>query len=284
MPAFDPIALRRNRLRDEVPFRYYLQTQYDEKKPMGNFAKGFLSVVIECWLLWLETEIAPVLPRALQWLDKAIEGKEENWFGPSPCSHRRTLHWAKALGHWMNGNGNDQASWKVAQDAESEHMRTGFTKVLGQDKFDYKLQRFVPQEVKGLPFSSGKLMTDGILDDFMAFSFQAGQYEAAAEEYERHLKPKIPSLKKTLQPRGFAYALCLQKLGRAQFEENDLLDAGRRMLQAKLQDLWIKGGQYTRAATWLKIVYWHHDPTMTPLKVILKAYDDMPDVPRPYFL
>lgn len=284
MPPFDPIALRRKCLSEEVPLRYYLERRYDEKQPIGNFAAADLKEVIRCWLLWLETEIAPVLPRALEWLDKAIEAGEEEWFGPSPRLHRRTLHWAKALGQWMHTKENDEATWKVAKDAQAEHMRTGFVKVLGADKFDYKLQRFVPQEVKGLPFSSRRLMTDGMLDDFMAFSFQASQYEAGIEEYERHLAPKIPSLKKTLQPRGFAYALCLQKLGRARFDENDLLDAGRRMLQANLQDLWIKGGQYTRAATWLKIVYWHHDQTLTPRKVVLKAYDDMPDVARPYFL
>ena len=39
-----------------------------------------------------------------------------------------------------------------------------------------------------------------------------------------------------------------------------------------------------RAATWLKIVYWHHDQTLTPLETILKAYDDMPNVPLPYFM
>ncbi|MGW9947353.1 hypothetical protein J2W92_002690 [Rhizobium leguminosarum] len=117
-------------------------------------------------------------------------GKEEERFGPFPCSHRRTLHWAKALGHWMHGKGNDEASWKTAQDAEIEYMRTGFTKVLGVDKFDYKLQRFVPQEIKGLPYSSRRLLVDGTLDDFMAFSLQAGQYDTAVEEYERHLKPK----------------------------------------------------------------------------------------------
>lgn len=283
MPIFDPIALRHNCLREEVPLRFYLDTQYDETKPMGNYAVWHLEEVIKCWLLWLETEIAPVLPRALQWLDRAIEGGEEQRFG-TPCSHRRTLHWAKALGQWMYTKENDEATWEVAQDAQIEHMRTGFTKVLGPDKFDYKLQRFIPQEVKGLPFTSRKLIIDGILDDFMAFSFQAGQYETAVEEYERHLVPKTPSLKKTLKPREFAYALCLQKLGRAQFDKDDLLDAGRRMLQANLQDLWIRGGQYTRAATWLKIVYWHHDQTLMPLKVVLRAYDNMPDVPRPYFL
>jgi hypothetical protein len=33
-------------------------------------------------------------------------------------------------------------------------------------------------------------------------------------------------------------------------------------------------------ATWLKVVYWHVDPRLTPEQTILKAYDDMPTVPR----
>ena len=37
-------------------------------------------------------------------------------------------------------------------------------------------------------------------------------------------------------------------------------------------------------ATWLKIVHWHYDPTLSPLQTILKAYDDMPDVARPAFV
>ncbi|NTF46175.1 hypothetical protein G6L80_29855 [Agrobacterium rhizogenes] len=261
-----------------------LRTEYDPAKPMGNFAVSNVSDVISAWLVRHDKQIAPVLPRSLQWLDKAIEGKEEERFGPLPCSHRKTLHWAKALGQWMHGNGNDEASWKTAQDAEIEYMRTGFTKVLGVDKFDYKLQRFVPQESKGLPFSSGRLLAYGILDDFMAFSFQARQYETAVEEYERHLKPKNPSLKTTLKPRAFAYALCLEKLGRARFGENDLLEAGQRMLRANLEETWLGGGQYKRAATWLKIVYWDRDQIPTPLETILKAYDNMPNVPLPDFM
>ncbi len=261
-----------------------LRTEFDPARPMGNFAVHDIREVICAWLVRHEKQIASVLPRALEWLDKAIEGKEEERFGSLPCSHRKTLHWAKALGQWMHGKGNDEASWKIAQDAEIEYMRTGFTKVLGVDKFDYKLQRFVPQEIKGLPYSSRRLLIDGTLDDFMAFSLQAGQYDTAVEEYERHLKPKNPSLKTALKPRAFAYALCLKKLGRARFGEDELLEAGRRMLQANLEETWLGAGQYTRAATWLKIVYWDRDQTLAPLATILKAYDNMPNVPLPDFM
>ena len=86
-----------------------------------------------------------------------------------------------------------------------------------------------------------------------------------------------------LKPREFGYALCLHR-ARSQFEEEELFEAGRRMLQANLEETWIGAGQNMRAATWLKIVYWHHDESLTPLQVILKAYDNMPNVIRPDFV
>ena len=281
MKKFNPI-----RTHEVMPgtIAFVIRTEYDPAKPMGNIAAYDIHAAVSAFLVRYDQQITPILPRALEWLDKAIEGKEEERFGSLPCSHRVTLHWAKALGQWMYGKGNDEASWKIAQDAQIEYMRTGLTKELGPDKFDYKLQRFVPQETRGLPHSRGMLLTYGILDDFMAFSFQAGQYETAVEEYERHLKPKVPSLKATLKPRAFAYALCLKKLGRARLDDNDLHEAGRRMLQANLEEEWLGQGQDTRAATWLKIVYSHHDQTLTPLETILKAYDDMPNVPLPDFM
>jgi len=56
------------------------------------------------------------------------------------------------------------------------------------------------------------------------------------------------------------------------------------MLQANLQKNWLGGGQYIRSATWLKIVYWHNDEALTPLQTVLKAYENMPKVPRPDFV
>ncbi|WP_280808582.1 hypothetical protein [Variovorax boronicumulans] len=243
-----------------------------------------LETAISGWLVGLHLEFHPGISRWLGWLDQGIEGGEENRLGTIPSWHRKTLYWAKAIGGWMHDGTNDQASWKAAQDASLEHMQIGFTKVLGPDKFDFELQRFVPQEMTGLPYSSKMILSDGLLDDFMAFSFQAEEYEAGIQEYEKHLAPSIPSLKKTLKPRELAYALCLERAGRTHFDKDDLLGAGRKMLQSNLQENWLGGGQYIRAATWLKIVYLHNDESLTPLQTILRAYDSMPKVVRPDFL
>lgn len=280
---FDPLKKKNNGFSDEM-LKFYLETEYDSSRPMGNVAASNLEMVISGWLVGLNTELSSVTPRSLQWLDLAIEGGEENRLGSIPSWHRKTLHWAKAIGRWMLDGTNDQASWKVAQDASLEHMQVGFTKVLGPDKFDFELQRFVPQEVAGLPYSSKMILSDGLLDDFMAFSLQAGQYEAGIQEYEKHLAPNIPSLKKTLKPRELAYVLCLEQAGRKQFDRDALLGAGRKMLQSNLQENWLSGGQYIRAATWLKIVYGHSDESLTPLQTILRAYDNMPKVARPDFV
>ncbi|WP_231679141.1 hypothetical protein [Ralstonia pseudosolanacearum] len=258
--------------------------QYDPDAPMGNVADSQLHVVVKAWLVGLHDAFVPVIPRSLEWLDGAIQNGEENRFGPLPCMHRTTLHSAKAMGIWMRDSRNDESTWLIAQTAQAEYMQTGYIKVLGPDKFDYELQRFVPQEVHGLPYSSSQIVRDGLLDDFMAFAFQAGQFEQGIVEYEKHLVPKVPSLKKALKPRDFAYALCLHHTGRHKFDEADFLSSGRKMLQAHLQEMWLGRGQFLRAATWLKIVYWHHDPSMTPLQTVLKAYDDMPKVPRPDFV
>lgn len=280
---FDPIKLRQNAFTDGM-VQWHLEREYEPDAPMGNIADSQLHVVVKAWLVGLHDAFFPVIPRSLEWLDSAIASGEENRFGPLPCMHRVTLHAAKAMGIWMRDSVNDEPTWLIAQTAQAEYMQTGYVKVLGPDKFDYELQRFVPQEVHGLPYSSSQIVRDGLLDDFMAFAFQAGQFEQGIAEYEKHLVPKVPSLKKALKPRDFAYALCLHREGRHTFDEPDLLSAGRKMLQAHLQETWLGGGQYLRAATWLKIVYWRHDPSLTPLQTVLKAYDDMPKVPRPDFV
>lgn len=275
---YDPIKSRNAYHPDLI--RFYLNQEYDQNRPMGNVAQCDLSAVVSAWLVGLHDTFSSIVPRSLNWLDRAIESGEESRFGTSPSFHRMTLNCAKAVGVWMLEARNDEATWLVAQTAQAEFIQTGYLKVLGSDKFDAS-QHFVSQKVHDLPFGSSQIVRRGLLNDFMAFAFQDGQFEQGITEYEKHLVPKVPSLKKVLKPHDFAYALCLHRAGRHGFDESDLLNAGREMLQANLQENWLGHGQFLRAAMWLKIVYWHHEPTLTPLQTVLKAYEDMPMVPRP---
>jgi hypothetical protein len=74
--------------------------------------------------------------------------------------------------------------------------------------------------------------------------------------------------------------LCLHK-AQGKFDSDVLHAVGRKMLRSRLEEKWLGTGQNIEAAMWLKIVHWHHDPSLSPLQTILRAYDDMPHVPRP---
>lgn len=264
---------------------FVLSEVFDQKRPMGNVAASDLSDVVYLWLVGLHQEAAPIIPRAIEWLDVAIADKEEDRFGESPDLHRFTLHQAKAMGQWMRNAQNDKASFAAAMQGLDGYCQRGGFKVLGPDTFNYELQKFQPNEIRGIPLTKKQVLDSygGVLDDFMALAFQAEQYQAGIAKYESYCAATPPSLKKLLKPRELGYALCLHH-ARGQYAPADLLAAGRKMLQAKLEDEWLGRGGSMRAAMWLKVVYWHADPELTPLQTILKAYDNMPQVARPGFV
>ncbi|HEV7609216.1 MAG TPA: hypothetical protein VGO61_17880 [Steroidobacteraceae bacterium] len=233
-----------------------LATEDEAKAPMGNIAAARIGDVLNAWLVGLQAEIAPVLPRVLEWLDRAI--REDEDFGASRIFHRLTLNWAKSLGAWMKSGTNTAADWdRVREHSAATSEEPG---------------NYAPEDIA----------TDW-LDDYMAFCFQADQWEPGIAAYEKRHGVRSVHLGKKLAPRDLGYALCLHK-ARGSFDAAELFEAGRRMLQAKLEDDWLGRGQTIRGATWLKVVYGHHDPALSPLQTILRAYENMPKVPAPEFL
>jgi hypothetical protein len=241
---------------------FYLGTKYDESLPMGNIAASELGTVIHAWLVGLHDTVNPIIQRSNIWIEWAIEKDEK--LGPDANAHRTTLHRARALGEWMDAGSNSEGEWDSARVYEEARWRN-----------------------EKRPWSTHEIVKSG-LDDYMAYAYQGGEhdngFEAGIEMYERWTGKNEVSLSKALKPRDFCYALCLHRLARQQFDEDELFRAGRKMLKANLQENWLGGGQFIRAAIWLKIVYWHNDESLTPLQVVLKAYDDMPKVSRPAFL
>ncbi len=251
---FDPIMGRLGNLaKDKRGLRFELETAYDPKRPMGLVASSKLGNVIRLTLFGLYDDISPLIPRLLQWLDLAIEQDEKA--DDNHDFHRMTLHEAKALGTWFRDGLNAPEIWDAARRYLDAAM------------------------LQGQVYGRGQMST-AYLDDYLALCYQAGRYGEGIAEYEKYHGVKALSLKKTLPPRKVAYAMCLHE-ARGQFDAEELYQAGRNMLQAYLGETWIDYGQFLRAAKWLKIVYWHHDPTLTPQQTILKAYEHMPDVPRP---
>lgn len=260
---FNPVVTRKNAFSPGM-LQFLLDRQHNPDAPMGNVGASELGTVLNAWLVGLNTEVAPVIPRSLQWIDKAIADDEKLGIFDHNF-HRRTLHWANALGMWMQDGDNVEGEWDDARVYEEAAWRN-----------------------EKRPWTTHEIVKGDGLDDYMAFAFQGGEhndgFEAGIDMYERWTGKTDVSLSKPLKPRDFGYALCLQQLARKNFDEEDLFKAGRKMLQENLQENWLGYGQEIRAATWLKIVYWHHDFTLTPLQVVLKAYENMPKVPRPDFV
>lgn len=258
---FDPVISRSNAFSEEM-LSFYLKTQYDESKPMGNIAVCEMETALHGWLVGLYSEVQPIIGRCTGWIEKAISLNEQ--FGSDLNAHLTKLYWAKSLGGWLENGWNYEGDWGRARIFEESTWRN-----------------------QNRPWPANEIIKYG-LDDYMAFAYQAGHhedgFEAGIEMYERWLGRGGISISKVLKPRDFAYALCLHETGRQDFDKADLLKAGQKMLNSNLQGNWLSGGQFIRAATWLKVVYWHFDETLTPRQVILKAYEHMPNVERPIFV
>jgi hypothetical protein len=240
---------------------------------MGNAGACKVEFVVLSWLVGLQNEVAPVLPRALDWIDKALQNGEAHRFGPDPNGHSTTLHRAKAIGSWMLSGNDSSYEWDLARCFEEARWR-----------FHER------------PWPTNEIVRDG-LDDDLAFTVGAGPhvkvefgpendiYMADIEMYERWTGKSGPvKLGGTLKPRDFGYALCRHYTAIQSFDEDALVAAGRKMLRAHLQERWLGSGQYIRAATWLKIVHHQLGREADPRQCILRAYDDMPDVARPDFV
>jgi hypothetical protein len=255
---FDPIRVRFSFTKNDCStLCFYRDQSFESGKPMGNYGAFHMGAILDCNLVGLHQEIAPALPKAVDWIEYGLAHDEPSWFGPTPSLHRRHLHEAHGLGLWLRDAVNAPAAWDAAREA---------------DAADRTEQTYSQKELKSR-----------YLDDHLAYCFQAERYEEGIAEYEALLGAKKLSMKRSMPPRDIGYALCLHK-ARGLFEPDELLAAGRRMLAAHLQETWLGYGQANRAAMWLKIVHGHHDPGLTPLQVILKAYEDMPQVARPDFV
>lgn len=255
---FDPIRVREV---SDNAVRRALSTEFDESRPMGNVAASTLGEVVRAWLVGYAQQIAPVTARANHWLDVAISRDEK--FGVDANFHRMTLHWARAMGEWLETAWNAEGHWDAAR------------------VFEEAAWRFEPR-----PWPANEIINVG-LDDYMAFAYQGGEhndgFQAGVDMFERWLRPQKMVLTKTLKPREFGYALCLYRASQ-QFDAQDLFEAGKNMLRANLESNWLGAGQYLRAAMWLKSVYDFTEEKLTPIEVVLKAYDHMSNVPKPNFI
>jgi hypothetical protein len=229
---FNPVRIRESV--NEAGIKRLLETEFDAQRPMGNVAIMQLNEIIRLYLVGMREQVSPLLSKRIDWIRFAIEGNED--FGESGNFHQQSLKWALAIGIWMRDGVNATNVWDTARDFNAAALL---------DK------NF---------FSKNELST-GRLDDYMALCCQSEQYEAGVIEYKKYSTKKNISLNRPLKPRDFGYAICLHELC-GQFDKGDILNAGRKMLQANLENKWLSYGQYLMAATWLKIGRFQ-EPTAT---------------------
>jgi hypothetical protein len=245
-----------------------------ENGPVGNYGAGDVTVYIDAVTVGYAAEALPLLHRANQRINQGLESREYEWFGGSPAQHRHNLHWGRALGAWLEDNELNTDHWNEARRYLEKWWAGGFgtrQQILRWGLDDYMALSVLGSRADGSPQGLTPLK-EGI------------------EMFERSFSTHTISLKKTLKPRQFGYALCRHYLNN-EFDRADILQAGRRMLAANLTDKikngWLENGQSDRAAMWLMLVYWypafhHGEPLPSPVDVLLKAYDDIPGVVRPF--
>jgi len=246
-----------------------LHSELPLKAPIGNFGIGDIRDFITYSLVGFSDEAFPLVTRGNQRIDIALRSGEE--LGSNLNFHRTHLHHARAIGTWLELNQLDESHWMDAQRFEEATWR-------------YEKRPWTRQEIIG----------EGALADYMVFSVLGGNmfdgdmlsYEAGIDMFEYWVNERDISFKKTLKPHELGYAMCLH-YGRQKFDPDDLLAAGRRTLAANLDEHWLGRGQGICAATWLMAVHWyphfHGDgPMPDPVDTLLKAYDDMPGVERPF--
>lgn len=252
----------------EDGFRRLNSRKLDPTKPFGNLAMFDLKEVINLWLVGQHEQAAKFLPAIIEWLDAAI-AKEEvfgTWY-----LHASNMHQARAIAGWMHDRSDCFENWNMAR---------------------YYLEQAWQEPVR--PWSRKEVVAS--LDDYLMFAVMSGGqsqvWQNAIGMYDSWLGPKVETVRKTQGLRDYSYLLLQNNLGQRKESDVDLLRCGRNVLRRGLYERWLGSGQILKAASVLKLVYVNrylsldgsHDPQLSPLETIYRAFDAMPEIPSPMFL
>jgi len=254
---FNPVRCRETAMID-----FLVNTEYDSTRPMGNVALSGINMLIGDWIVGLKSETEVILPSRIKWMQLAIDSDErlKNSYGDDAFFHKYNLYKHLALAKWLYTGVDSQVDW--------QHARVIFA-----DNY-----------VSGDWYEKRKFRTDA-LDDYLALCIQAESYQAGIDEFEKYHGQKKISLKtKVITPRDYGYLVCQNKLNPVH-DDVTMTELGMKLLVTNLEDHpWLGYGQYSTAAMWLKIVYWHNDKNLTPEQTLLKCYEKMPNVVKPDFI
>jgi hypothetical protein len=274
---FDPIKKRENFDRFLLKMELSKLTS-GEPVPAGAAIQRLGTVVLG-WLVGLQTQIDPVLKAVHAALKRSTidRAPPDDIYIPAMRSQ------AFGLSQWMLSGDPAVTAYREAVDQFELHFQHGGQKVIDPDFFNKETQRFEPQIERGLPLSDEQITT-GYLMDYLACCIQSKQFARGVSLYERLGAEKNVDPSRTMTVEEFGYWACRENLLHGEIPTDIYLSVGARVLRRHFQTEWLAHGLLLVSADWLKALYWHSGATATPLETILKAYELMPDVPRPAFV
>jgi len=280
---FDPITNRDNFKSFTLGFEMSQSMEdFKSARAVGNAAVHRMESMISGWLTGFEPELRDTLLEIETWFCYSNSVNEQ--FGDAPHFYAANRHEAHGLCCWMLDGDSHENIFRKSMERYEDHFRCEGTKPRrGAPKFDFTLQRFEDEYIRGLPFEAKDIL-QGSLDSYLAACVQCKEFSRGAALYEKVGGSTSINEARIQMPLHFGYWLC--KRGESgSIDKSMCRKIGERMLRANLQSKWLNHGHFREAATWLKILEDHSQaPPRKPLQVILRAYDLMPRVPRPSFV
>jgi len=277
---FDPVATRRGADFD-LEYMWQIEDEKERGTTVGNTALSRMDSIVAGWLVGLEPEYRSYLKQLRAWFEEA--NKKDEKFGECPHFSAATRNNAYGLCCWMLDGKTDCGPYSLAVKSWEAHFQTeGQKEKRGGPKFDYAAQRYEDPFIRGVPFESKDIL-HGSLEDYLSSCVQSGQFSLGAALYERVGGKADVSDSRIQTGLQLGYWLC-KRAESGGIPPDACQSIGKRVLRSNLQGVWLSHGQNVRAANWLKVVASYSNWQMSPLEVILQAYDLMPDVVRPSFV
>ena len=248
---FDPAKEREHLESPTSGYRRHLQRSEEEIReylfPLGRSAIGDACACHFCGLEEGAQLLAELGQRLLR--EASLMGRLTS----HPHNNRGLAFQSLALGHWLL-NGEDDCESLEASSRE----------------YQASVEQFGRAD-------------SHTLDSWLPCHLSADNYEYVCECFENLTKSRVPKkLSSVRTSRVAAYIWAQHKLGDDYSREQAVL-AAKSYLDKNLANSVLGRGHHLDAAIWLKILYWNDiENPPSPRDVLLKAYDHMPEVTRPF--
>ena len=263
MSDFDPAKSRRILLALTLPGLDF-QPWRQSPTRIAFHVQRCVNALADCYWVGLADIARPKLTAILRWLDGQLPPHRGVWSRHSDdwnsaWFHHRCWWEAVALARWLVNNDPATADFAKAVDAEQDALA------------------HVPSEVK--PYLSHHQAES--LPDVLPLALSAGRPAVGLSFYRastaRDLEIGVgPALK-------FGEWAC-DHLAGGGARDAEFVARGEAMLREALPSYFQYVPHRGEATLWLKAIYFDSGVTRTAEETILRAYDLMPDVPRPDFL